>query len=81
MPHIIVKLLPGRTEVQKKQLTSEIVKAIKTSIAVPDSSISVSIEEVPEEKWGEEVYKPDIPTSALFKVPKHKTPPYKSAEA
>jgi len=28
-----------------------------------------------------EVYEPDIPTSALFKVPKHKTPPYKSAEA
>jgi len=60
MPHIIVKLFPGRTEVQKKQLTSEIVKAIKTSIDVPDSSISVSIEEVPEEKWGEEVYEPDI---------------------
>ncbi|GAI10925.1 unnamed protein product, partial [marine sediment metagenome] len=42
---------------------------------------AVSIEEVPEEKWGEEVYEPDIPTSTLFKVPKHKTPPYKSAEA
>lgn len=60
MPHIIVKLFPGRTEVQKKQLTSEIVKVIKTSIDVPDSSISVSIEEVPEEKWSEEVYEPDI---------------------
>lgn len=60
MPHIIVKLFPGRTEVQKKQLTSEIVKAIKTSIDAPDSSISVSIEEVSEEKWSEEVYEPDI---------------------
>lgn len=37
MPHIIVKLFPGRTEVQKKQLTSEIVKAIKTSIDVPEN--------------------------------------------
>ena len=60
MPHIIVKLFPGRTEVQKKQLTSEIVKAIRTSIDAPDNSISVSIEEVPKEKWAEEVYKPDI---------------------
>lgn len=37
MPHIIVKLFPGRTEVQKKQLTSEIVKAIRTSIDVPEN--------------------------------------------
>jgi len=60
MPHIIVKLFPGRTEVQKKQLTCEIVKAIRTSIGTPDNSISVSIEEVPKEKWAEKVYKPDI---------------------
>ena len=60
MPHIIVKLWPGRTEDQKKQMTSEIVKAIKNTIDTSESSISVAIEEVPEEKWAEEVYKPDI---------------------
>jgi 4-oxalocrotonate tautomerase len=74
MPHIIVKLFPGRTEVQKKQLTSEIVKAIRTSIDAPDNSISVSIEEVPKEKWAEEVYKPDIidKEHLLYKKPDYK---------
>ena len=52
--------MPGRTEDQKKQMTSEIVKAIKNTIDTSESSISIAIEEVPEEKWAEEVYKPDI---------------------
>jgi len=60
MPHVIVKLWPGRTEDQKKQMTGEIVKAIKNTIDVVESSISVAIQEVPKEKWTEEVYKPDI---------------------
>jgi 4-oxalocrotonate tautomerase len=60
MPHVIVKFWPGRTENQKKHMTSEIVKAIKNTIDVSESSISIAIEEVPEEIWAEEVYKPDI---------------------
>ena len=60
MPHIIVKLWPGRSEFQKKQMTDKIVKVIKNTTGAPESSISIAIEEVPEEKWAEEVYKPDI---------------------
>ncbi|MFA5014340.1 MAG: tautomerase family protein [Actinomycetota bacterium] len=60
MPHIIVKLWPGRSEDQKKQMTDKIVKIIKNTTGAPESSISMAIEEVPKEKWNEEVYKPDI---------------------
>jgi len=60
MPHIIVKLWPGRTEEQKRQLAEKIVEAVKNTISTPEKSISVSIEEIPEEKWAEEVCKPDI---------------------
>ena len=60
MPHIIVKLWPGRTEEQKKKMTNELAEALKSSIDVPDSSISISIEEIPKEKWNDEVYQPDI---------------------
>ncbi len=60
MPHVIVKLWPGRTEKQKKQMTGRIVEALKDTIDTTEESISVSIEEVPEEKWAEEVYKTDI---------------------
>lgn len=75
MPHIIVKLWPGRTEEQKKQLTSKLVEALKASINVPNSSISISIEEIPEEKWNDEVYKPDIieKKHLLYKKPDYNT--------
>lgn len=60
MPHIIVKLWPGRTEEEKKQMTGRIVEAVVDTISVSKDFISVSIEEVPADKWAEEVYKPDI---------------------
>ena len=74
MPHVIVKLWPGRTEDQKKQMTGEIVKAIKNTTGAIESSISVAIQEVPEEKWAEEVYKPDIigKEYLLYKKPDYK---------
>ena len=75
MPHIIVKLWPGRTEEQKKQLTGKLAEALRSSIDVPDSSISVSIEEIPKEKWNDEVCKPDIvgKKHLLYKKPYYNT--------
>ena len=60
MPHVIIKLWPGRTEEQKIDLTNRIVEAVTGSVCVPESSVSVAIEEIPKEKWADEVYKPDI---------------------
>lgn len=60
MPHIIVKLWPGRTEEQKKELANKIAGDVVEILNAPETSVSVSIEEVPKEKWNTKVYKPDI---------------------
>ena len=60
MPHVIVKLWPGRTEEQKQLLTDKIVQSIIETVNVEESSVSVSIEEIASENWGKEVFKPDI---------------------
>jgi 4-oxalocrotonate tautomerase len=60
MPHVIVKLYPGRSEEQKTRLTEEIVKVVVTIAKSEEKSVSVAIEEIKPEDWLEKVYKPDI---------------------
>ncbi|MFX0203002.1 MAG: tautomerase family protein [Candidatus Hodarchaeota archaeon] len=60
MPHIIVKLYPGRTEEQKKQLANEIVKDVVEITKCEEKVVSVAFEEVDANDWAEKVYKPDI---------------------
>jgi len=74
MPHIIVKMYPGRTEDQKVELTARIVDAVIDTLNVGTNTISVGIEEVSPEEWDEAVYKPDIlgKEDCLYKKPGHK---------
>jgi 4-oxalocrotonate tautomerase len=60
MPHVIVKLYPGRSEQQKTRLAEEIVKDVVAIAKCEEKSVSVAIEEIKPEAWAEEVYKPDI---------------------
>jgi len=60
MPHVIVKLFPGRSEEQKTRLAEEIVKDVVAIAKCEEKSVSVAIEEIKPEAWAEEVYKPDI---------------------
>ena len=60
MPHVIVKLWPGKSEQQKRRLTEAIVKDVMNVLNYGDESVSVAIEEVPAGDWAEKVYKPDI---------------------
>jgi 4-oxalocrotonate tautomerase len=46
MPHIIIKLYPGRSKEQKKQLASEIVKKVTEIAVCEEKSVSVAFEEV-----------------------------------
>jgi len=71
MPHVIVKLWPGRSEQQKIQLTEEIVKDVNNVLNCGDESISVAFEEIKQKDWSEKVYKPDILNSPakLYKKP------------
>ncbi len=71
MPHIIVKMYPGRSEEQKKLLTERITKEAMEVLGVEEKTLSIAFEEIPREKWNEEVYQPDIiqKESALYKKP------------
>jgi 4-oxalocrotonate tautomerase len=60
MPHVIVKLLSGRTEQQKARIADEVTKAVMASANCAEQSISVSVEDVEPDDWTEKVYKPDI---------------------
>jgi len=60
MPHVIIKLLPGRSEQQKKRLVEEIVRDVVAIATCAEESVSVAIEEIKPEDWAQKVYKPDI---------------------
>ncbi len=60
MPHVIVKLYPGRSDQQKAELTEAIVKDVTTIVKCDEKSVSVAFEEVSKEDWPEKVYRPDI---------------------
>lgn len=60
MPHVIVKLWPGKSELQKQKLADGVTKAVVTSLGYGEDAVSVSLEEVNPADWTEKVYKPDI---------------------
>ena len=60
MPHVIVKLYPGRSEEQKTKLADEIVRDVVAIAKCEEKSVSVAFEEIEKEDWAEKVYKPDI---------------------
>ena len=60
MPHIIVKLWPGKTERQKEQLAERIVKDVMDVLRYGEESVSIAFEEVSSGDWAEKVYRPDI---------------------
>lgn len=74
MPHVIVKLFPGRTEQQKVELAQQIVQDVVRIAGSAETSVSVAIEEVSAEDWTEKVYKPDVAGhwDKLYKKPGYK---------
>jgi 4-oxalocrotonate tautomerase len=60
MPHVIVKMYPGRTGEQKNKLAQAITDAVTSIAKCEEKSVSVAIEEIAPENWAETVYRPDI---------------------
>ena len=60
MPHIVVKLWPGRNEEIKANLAKKIADAVVEELKVDIGDVSVAIEEVNRSDWGEQVYKREI---------------------
>jgi 4-oxalocrotonate tautomerase len=71
MPHVIVKLWPGKSEQQKARLADKIARDVMDVLNYGEESVSVAIEEVEPQDWAEQVYKPDIVNrpDRLYKKP------------
>jgi 4-oxalocrotonate tautomerase len=71
MPHVIVKLWPGKSEQQKTRLAEAITKDVMEILHYGEESVSVAMEEVNSQEWVEKVYKPDVKNNwdKLYKKP------------
>lgn len=71
MPHVIVKLWPGKTEKQKEQLAERISQAVMDVLNYGEESVSVAMEEVKSGDWAKQVYQPEIKAKwdKLYKKP------------
>jgi len=60
MPHVIVKLYPGRDQETLEKLANAIMKDVVSIAGCEEKVVSVAIEEVDPSDWPEKVYRPDI---------------------
>ena len=60
MPHVIVKLWPGKSEQQKKRLAEAISRDVMSVLNYGEESVSVAMEEIEPQEWAERVYRADI---------------------
>ncbi len=73
MPHVIVKLWPGKSE-QQKALLERIAQDVMDVLNYGEESVSVGFEEIKSQDWREKVYKPEIldKWDDLYKKPGYK---------
>lgn len=55
MPHIDVKMFPGRDDSLKKSFADKVRKAAVEALGCPADDLSVSVEEVAPENWNRDV--------------------------
>ena len=76
MPHVIIKMLEGRTDEQKEALVAAITRDVIEIADASEAAVSIAIEDYPKEDWPEAVYRPDILEyeGALLKAPGYPNP-------
>lgn len=70
MPHIIIKLWPGKTREQKKELAEKFTQDMSETLGVPEKGITIAFDEVCREEWYDKVHVPLIDgntTGEVFK--------------
>jgi 4-oxalocrotonate tautomerase len=60
VPHVIVKLWPGKSDEQKSRLAETITRGVTDILGYGDEAVSVAFQEVAPGDWAEQVYNPDI---------------------
>jgi 4-oxalocrotonate tautomerase len=58
MPHVIVKLWPGTSDAQKRQLSDAIVTSVTDVLGYGAESVSVGFDEVAAADWDRVVFRP-----------------------
>ena len=71
MPHVIVKLWPGKSEQQKTRLAEAITKDVMNILHYGEESVSVAMEEIKPGEWAEKVYRAELKDNLdkLYKKP------------
>lgn len=71
MPHVIVKLWPGKTEQQKTRLAEAITKDVMSVLHYGEESVSVAMQEIQPSEWAEKVYRAELKDNLdkLYKKP------------
>lgn len=72
MPHISVKMIEGRSEQQKKELTNALAKALSETLGCDSKWITVSIEDYNGAQW-QEVFKKEVSDNSehIYKKPEY----------
>jgi len=71
MPHVIVKLWPGKSRSQKERLAEKIAHDVMEVLDYGEESVSVAMEEIKSSDWAKQVFEPDIKAKwdKLYKKP------------
>lgn len=74
MPHLAIKMMPGRPDELKQQLADEIVATVVRVLGTEADKVSIAIEDVPGREWMDRVFEPEIRgyKDKLFKKPGYK---------
>ena len=57
MPHIDITMVPGRDEATKREVANKVHGFLAKELGINPRFLSVSIEDVPKEKWNEHIKK------------------------
>ncbi|RXD07464.1 4-oxalocrotonate tautomerase [Sphingomonas sp. UV9] len=60
MPHVIVKLWPGKSDDQKCRLADAIARDVTDILGYGDDAVSILFDEVAPGDWAERVHEPEI---------------------
>lgn len=64
MPHVAISMIPGRSQQVKKELAIQIQEFMCKELNLDKDVVSVSIEDVPMEKWEEHMKQ--FPLETIF---------------
>jgi 4-oxalocrotonate tautomerase len=71
MPLVVIKMMQGLSVDQKGELAAKLAAVVVDVLGSGDASVSVAIENVPEGRWKQDVFGPEIKLrkEILFKKP------------